>query len=280
LARFHGNGDPENPIVVLEWREFNDSIRLDASDKRWWDYSDLFRTSSGRWRSLQVILMGVFGQFSGNGLGYFNTQIYAAVGYDSYMQFVLNLAHSIVTAACGLTGASLDDRLPRRPTLIFASMGCGAMLGLNAGLSKLWDEQAAPKNLNVGRAAVASYFLFSVSFAIGYTPLQALYPVECLETTTRAKGMAMNGFITGAISFINLYCTPIALANIRYYYTFIFFGWDFLEAFIWWLFAVETQGRTLEELEEIFGARWPPRASTQVKKVAIRRDGEVAELDA
>jgi len=35
----------------------------------------LFATKSARWRSLQVILMGVAGQFSGNGLGYFNTEV-------------------------------------------------------------------------------------------------------------------------------------------------------------------------------------------------------------
>lgn len=46
------------------------------------DFSVLFNTSSARYRSLMVIMMGVCGQFSGSGLGYFNTTIYKAVGYD------------------------------------------------------------------------------------------------------------------------------------------------------------------------------------------------------
>ena len=70
-------------------------------------------------------------------------------------------------------------------------------------------------------------------FSFAYTPLQALYPVECLQTNSRAKGMSMYGIIVGAISFINTYCTPIALQNIRYNYIFIFVGWDCLESFIW-----------------------------------------------
>lgn len=39
LIRYHGNNDPANPIARLEIEEFKDKIRLDASDKRWWDVS-------------------------------------------------------------------------------------------------------------------------------------------------------------------------------------------------------------------------------------------------
>lgn len=57
LARFHGNGDPNHPLVQLEYQEFKDTIAIDGADKRWWDYSELFKTSSARWRSLMVLLM-------------------------------------------------------------------------------------------------------------------------------------------------------------------------------------------------------------------------------
>jgi hypothetical protein len=38
LAKYHGNGSRDNPIVQLEWSELKENIRIDASDKRWWDY--------------------------------------------------------------------------------------------------------------------------------------------------------------------------------------------------------------------------------------------------
>jgi hypothetical protein len=49
LARYHGNDDPNSPLVQLEWKEFEESIKLNASDKRWYFFSpisesmDLFR---------------------------------------------------------------------------------------------------------------------------------------------------------------------------------------------------------------------------------------------
>jgi len=39
----------------------------------------LFTTHNGRWRMAQVLMISIFGQFSGNGLGYFNTVIYVSL---------------------------------------------------------------------------------------------------------------------------------------------------------------------------------------------------------
>lgn len=36
LAKYHGNGDTNAPLVALEMREFEEAIELDASDKRWY----------------------------------------------------------------------------------------------------------------------------------------------------------------------------------------------------------------------------------------------------
>ena len=81
-----------------------------------------------------------------------------------------------------------------------------------------------------------------------YTPLQAVIPSESLETTSRAKGLAINTMILGAMGFLNQFAGPIALANIGYKYIYVFVGWDLCEALLWYLFGVEGQGRTLEEL--------------------------------
>lgn len=222
LVRFHGNGDPNHPLVALEWEEFKEGISVDGADKRWYDYSEMYKTHNARWRTLMVVLMGVFGQFSGNGLGYFNTQIYAAVGYDNYMQFVLNLANSITSCFGALCGVALADRMPRRTVLIIGTFICALLLAINGGLSAQWANTAGGiQDLNVGRGAVAAYFFFNIVYSFTYTPLQALYPVECLATTTRAKGMAMYGVVVGVFGFINMFAGPIALENIQHNYVFV-----------------------------------------------------------
>ena len=169
-----------------------------------------------------VLLMGIFGQWSGNGLGYFNTQIYAAVGYDNYMQFVLNLANSITSCFGALCGVALADRMPRRKVLVIGTFICAILLAINGGLSARWAQmEVGAQDLKVGRGAVAAYFFFNIVYSFTYTPLQALYPVECLATTARAKGMAMYGVVVNVFGFINMFAGPIALENIQHNYVFV-----------------------------------------------------------
>ncbi|KAH8923415.1 general substrate transporter [Atractiella rhizophila] len=274
LTRFHGHGDAEHPIVLLQIEEFQAHIMFNASDKRWWDYRELISTSAQRWRSAMVVLMAVFGQLSGSGLGYFNPVIFEALGYSHTLQLVLNLLVAVVSAIAALTAVALADRLTRRGVLICGTFVSACMLALNSGLTAVWDNAPADqKDLRIGRAAVAGYFFFMICYSFTYTPLQALYPVESLQTSSRAKGMALYAFIVNASNWLNLYVTPIAFERIGYRYIYVFVAWDICETVIWYFFAIETSGRTLEELEEIFQDPKPVRASKMKKRVIVRRDG-------
>jgi len=113
LVKYHGNGDPNSALVLLEMAEMDDALaNSTGSDKRWWDYRGLFMTKNSRYRMLSVLLISVFGQFSGNGLGYFQYIIYENLGYTEVKtQLALNLGGSFLSAVCGVTGALFADRL-------------------------------------------------------------------------------------------------------------------------------------------------------------------------
>ena len=48
MARFHGEGDHNSPIVQLEYKEMAEEISTTGSDKRWWDYRELFNSKEGQ----------------------------------------------------------------------------------------------------------------------------------------------------------------------------------------------------------------------------------------
>ena len=58
LAEYHGEGDRNAPIVQLEFCEMIQEISKSGSDKRWWDYRELYNTREARYRSLLVLLVG------------------------------------------------------------------------------------------------------------------------------------------------------------------------------------------------------------------------------
>lgn len=69
-------------------------------------------------------MISVFGQWSGNGLGYFNATIFKAIGYEaSDTQLLLNLVNSIISAVGALTAVFFTDKMRRRPVLIFGTFG-------------------------------------------------------------------------------------------------------------------------------------------------------------
>ncbi len=69
-------------------------------------------------------MISIFGQFSGNGLGYFNTVIFKNLGVSSSaQQLAYNLLNAILSAIGALSAVSLTDKMPRRKVLIFGTLG-------------------------------------------------------------------------------------------------------------------------------------------------------------
>lgn len=56
-------------------------------------------------------------------------------------------------------------------------------------------------------------------------------------------------------------------SQIKYWFYVFFVGWDVFEAIFMYFFFVETKGLTLEELDDIFEAKDPRKASVQAKKL-------------
>lgn len=72
----------------------------------------------------QVLMISIFGQFSGNGLGYFNTVIYANLGVTSVAkQLGFNILSSVISAVGALTAVTLTDIMPRRKVLVWGTLG-------------------------------------------------------------------------------------------------------------------------------------------------------------
>ena len=105
-----------------------------------------------------------------------------------------------------LFGAALVDRVGRRPLLLFSNIGC-CITWLAMTVSAALYAESIPAgadtgtNKNAGTACLAFIFIFGAVYSIGFTPLQALYPVEVLSFEMRAKGMGFSGFAVAAGKF-------------------------------------------------------------------------------
>jgi MFS family permease len=63
IAKYHDAGDMDSGLVKLEMAEMDRSIRKEASDKRWYDYSDVWSSRSARYRTFMVVSMAFIGKY-------------------------------------------------------------------------------------------------------------------------------------------------------------------------------------------------------------------------
>lgn len=81
LAYYHANGNQNDATVQFEYREIKETLRIEFQYKKSSSYLDFFRTKGNRYRFIVIISLGLFSQWSGNGLvSYFSKEIYDTIG--------------------------------------------------------------------------------------------------------------------------------------------------------------------------------------------------------
>ncbi|KAI0010827.1 MFS sugar transporter-like protein [Xylariaceae sp. FL0662B] len=278
LVRYHGNDNPDSLYVQLELREFEEELELDGADKRWWDYRVLFNSRPAVYRAiLCAAAVSAFSQLTGqNGVTYFLPAMLSTTGVtDETTVLNINLGIAITSGAAAATGASLMDRFGRRRMLISCCVAIALMwAGMLGGTGAYYENN----NVTAAKASIVFVFLIGIVFSFAYTPLQALYPVECLSYEQRAKGMAFQNLAGGAASMVNQFAFPIALKDITWKTYFIYLAICAAEAVYYYFIMVETKGYTLEELTEIFKARNPRLASLMKKEEVEQAVAQVQEI--
>lgn len=263
LAKYHGEGSVSHPIVEMQLKEMHHQISTDASDKKWWDYRELWNTHSARRRLICVIGMAMFGQLSGNSAtGYYLPVMAKNAGIDdAHTQLILNAIYPIICFVAATIGARMCDVIGRRPLLLYSIVFCSASFLVMFGTSKVANDD--PSNTPAANASIAFIYVFGIVFSFGWTPLQSMYIAETLPTATRAKGTAMGNLASNAAGAISNYGIGPGLNAIGYYFYLVFVGWDLIEWGIMYLYFPETKDRTLEELSEVFEAKNPVKKSLE-----------------
>ncbi|KAK7397901.1 hypothetical protein QQX98_012736 [Neonectria punicea] len=259
---YHGEGSVGNPFVRLQLVEMRAQISTTGSDKRWWDYRELYNTSSARKRLICVVGFAWFGQYSGNALvSYYFPVIVQQTGIsDAHTQLLLNALNPVVSWLAAIAGSMLSDRVGRRPLMLGGFLGCALCLAVVTGLSK---ESVETSSKAAGNAGIFFIYFFSVVFSFCLTPLQPFYISEVLTMETRAKGNAVGQIVASIAGIVGQYSTGVAIEYIGYYYYLVFIFWDCFEVIIVYFFFPETKGRTLEEINEIFDDPHPVKKSLE-----------------
>ncbi|KAJ4168512.1 hypothetical protein NW754_010425 [Fusarium falciforme] len=229
LARLHADGDIEHPMIVAESQEILGALEHEKENNGGW--KDLVSPAPNLKRFSIAVLMNIFYQIlGGNMILYFSSFLIAKLGIESRRTVILiNIGLLLWKAFCSVGGVFLIDRIGARKPLIAGTSATVALFGMLSGLSYLSDERPNETGYAIGAVVVVGLFLLA-----------------------RAKGVVVAQAIGYAFSFLNLYTAPLALEKIGWKYYAINGSWNCgILIVVYWLF-VETKGRTLEEIDELF----------------------------
>ncbi|KAB8232422.1 general substrate transporter [Aspergillus alliaceus] len=213
---------------------------------------DLF--SSKTWKRTAVGCgIALFQQFSGiNAFIYYAPTLFQSLGQTSETSLILSGVFNILQLVSAVICFLIIEKIGRRPLAIGGALGMSAAYIVIAVLSGVYSKDWAA-NMSAGWACVAMAFVFILLYGVSYSPLGWALPSEVFSTTTRSKGVALSTCVIWLSDFIVGVITPSMLADIGYR-TYVFFAVMCFVAGVWaFLLVPETSGKSLEEIDELFG---------------------------
>ncbi|KAL3417061.1 high-affinity glucose [Phlyctema vagabunda] len=213
---------------------------------------DLFERKM--WRRV-VVGCGVcfFQQFSGiNAFIYYAPTLFESIGQSPEMALVLSGVFNILQLVAVIICFAIIDKVGRRPLAIYGGFGSCLCYVIIAAISGVYSKNWAA-NPAAGWGAVAMAFCFIMVYGVSYSPLGWSLPPEVFPNSKRAKGVALSVCVNWISNFTVGIATPPMLASIGYG-TYIFFACFCGLSGIWALLLVpETKGKTLEQMDTMFG---------------------------
>ncbi|KAI1411808.1 general substrate transporter [Hypoxylon sp. FL1857] len=218
-------------------------------------WADLFKTPAFRKRLFVGSFVWAAAMLSGiSFVQYYQTAIYATLQFDENEQLLVSgLYGSVAPVAC-LASLFFVDRIGRKKILITSSALLSLCYMIITIIAAVYPARPGlPTNTSAQRGLIACIFAVSANYSALLGPMTWIIPPEVFTTELRAKANALVQVIHYSISLVITQCSPIALAAVgwKYYILFVL-----TNAFCTLIFAFaypETKGKSLEEIDEIFG---------------------------
>jgi len=215
-------------------------------------FKELF--ANGMWRRLGLgVVLQMFQQLTGiNALMYYAPQILAHAGFDGIkIQLLATAGTGVVNVIMTFPGIFLVDKLGRRPLL----MGGAALTSTTMAVLGAMICIYGPDYVN--RAApfvcLVMMYLFICGFAPTWGPIGWIYPSEIYPLRIRAKAISITTASNWLFNFIVAQIVPYLMDSINWGLYFVFAGFSLLMGAWVFFFVPETKGKSLEEIDEVFG---------------------------
>ncbi|KAJ5917241.1 hypothetical protein N7466_010795 [Penicillium verhagenii] len=259
--------DENSEEITLEIRDIETSLVLSGSGS----FSSLLKMGEQRLfhRTVLAACGQMFQQMCGiNLITYYATTIFQQyLGLDATQSRILAASMCLTQPLGGFVAYFTIDRLGRRVLMLWSAAGMSVSMAILAGTNSLSDNNAAMI------AAVVFLFVFEFIFTVGFSGLTFLYATEVAPLQLRAAISAVSTTAVWMFNFLLAEVTPVGFDTISWRYYIIFAVLNAAIVPIVYFCFPETNGRSLEEIDEIFlqskSIFDPPRIARALPKIHV-----------
>jgi len=237
-----------------------------------------------RYRLFIAFTMQMCQQFTGNtSLAYYAPQIFASVGAGQSALLISGFFGVIKVVSVATFLLFLVERVGRRWSFIFGAFAMGSFMLIIACIDATHPAHGTGNPTPSAIASVIMIYFEAASFNLSWGPLAWLYLGEIFPNRIREPGIALGAATQWLFNFVFSQITPHALANIGWKTFLMFCVFNYAIVVYAWFFLKETKGKSLEEMEEVFGSKETTfdyeaaRASAANKDQIIQEESEVAK---
>ncbi|KAJ6514761.1 general substrate transporter [Mycena vulgaris] len=270
----HGNKQNQE-FIELEFAEMLEQIQYEKENIST-KFSDLWSTKPMLRRTLTGIAIQVCTQFTGiNVSAYFQPTLYAALGLSGSKILMITGINGALGAVVTLIFIYfILDRVGRKPPLIFGAVGMAISLAVEAAINAKWGGEDST-NHAAQTAGVAFIIIFgSLFFSVSFGPVSWVYQSEIFPMRIRAIGTAVCTCANWACNVLISQVSPIGMSRLKYKFYILFVVTNIVNGLVVFFFFPETKGKSLEEMDAVFGDQVIPHALETKKMRNVSQEDE------
>ncbi|CCH41380.1 Galactose transporter [Wickerhamomyces ciferrii] len=243
----------DNPDIEGTLSLFQEKIMMDEEAAKNVTFIKIFSKRYRR-RVFIGLLMMLFQQMSGiDYFFYYGTTLFKFAGAnDPYVTFIILATINFFGT---MPGVYFVEKYGRKTALLCGAVGCFIPLFVFSlvGTLKI-DKTATDPDVNKIPGIIMIVFtcFFFVSFAPTWGASVSVLVSELYPLHIKSHAVAFSTAFNWGSNFFIGFCTPIITDRIGYTYGFIFAGFMFVAYFVILFLVPETQGVSLEEIENLF----------------------------
>lgn len=251
----------DDPSVRAEYDEIVSELEFERSlGKR--TYRELLAPTNRR-RFFSAAFIAIATSFTGiTAIWYYAPQIFISAGLTDISS---SIAATGGTGLLALVSSAISlqwfiDSWGRKKLFLSGSIIMGVSMFIVGAMFYQYTSvnvdtgEVAVSNTNARNTILAFVYIFTAVYAFTWGLATYVYPAEVFNMRTRAKGLAVVYGLNWAFSILITYCVPLFMAS-TVSGVYFFFGACCIVSFGGVLLLPETKGKSLEEMEYVFGAK-------------------------